>query len=129
MKKIIALFLLFSLSGTLYAAGPYDGIYSVIVSGVTSGYATVHEVDNKMVVIIVDPMPNTPWEPMIGTRRGNSVSLTNVVGVSSSDIQLKVTVNFNDNGPSTATIASCVNGISHVCLFPTGSKFNLEKLF
>ena len=117
MKKIIALFLLFSLSGTLYAAGPYDGIYSVIVSGVTSGYATVHEVDNKMVVIIVDPMPNTPWEPMVGTRRGNSVSLTNVVGVSSSDIQLKVTVNFNDNGSSTATITSCVNGISHVCLF------------
>ncbi|MDV6345397.1 hypothetical protein [Nitrosomonas sp. Is37] len=129
MKKIIALLLHFALSNTVYAAGPYDGIYSVIVSGFISGYATVHEVDNKMIVIIVDPVPNTPWEPMIGTRRGDSVSLRSVPDVSSSDINLKVTINFNDNGPSTATINSCVNGISHVCIYPSGSQFNLEKLF
>lgn len=129
MKKIMAFFLLFALLKPLYAAGPYDGIYSIIVSNFISGYATVHEVDNKIVVIVVDLVPDIPWEPMIGTRTGNSAFLTNVPGVSSSDINLKVTINFNDNGPSTATITSCINGISHVCLFPTGSQFNLEKLF
>ncbi len=134
MKKIIIILtLIFALYGPSYAAGPYDGIYSVRVGGFFSNYASVHEVDNQIVVILVDPNPNATWEPMIGTRSGDVVSLSHIPNVSPSDINLNVTVKFDNNGTSTitatATINSCVNGAAYVCKFPIGIKLDLVKIF
>lgn len=129
MRRIITLILLLALASPLNAAGIYDGIYSVSVSGISLSYASVHEVNNQMVVIIVDPDPSITWEPLIGVRSGNSVSLTHISSVSPSDINLDVTVNLNDSGTSTATINSCSNGINYVCRFPNGQVLNLDKIF
>lgn len=130
MKKIIiGLTLIFALYDQSYAAGPYDGIYSVSVGGFFSNYASVHEVDNQIVVILVDPNPNATWEPMIGTRSGDVISLSHIPGVSPSDINLNVTVKFNNNGTSTATINSCTNGAAYVCKFPIGIKLDLVRIF
>jgi hypothetical protein len=84
MKKIITLFLLFALYSPSYAAGPYDGIYAISFNGFISNYASVHETDNQVIVILVDPNPNNTWGPASGIRTGNSVTLTEISGVSPS---------------------------------------------
>lgn len=129
MKKILVLFLLFISSSSLYAAGPYDGIYSVSISGFVSNYATVHEIDNKIVLVIIDPDPSNTWIAMSGSRTGNIVTLTNIPGVSASDININVTVNFNDSVASTATVNSCADGINYICKFPSDFTLDLNKIF
>lgn len=125
MKKLLlaALLLIPTMS---YASGPYDGIYTVGFKGVLSDYASVHEVNEQVVVIIVAPDPNKTWEPMIGTRNGSIVTLNHIPNVSPSDIQLNVTVDLN---VMKITINSCVNGFNYICPFPTGITLDLNKIF
>lgn len=129
MKKLSALILFFALSNPAIASGPYDGIYAINLDGQVSNYASVHEVDNRVVVIIVDTNPNNTWGPGIGTRIGESVILDHIAGVSPSDVKSNVTINFNNNGATTLTINSCTDGHIYFCGLPAGVTVNLDKIF
>ena len=129
MKKLLFAALLLLNLAAVNAVGPDDGIYAARFNGALTFYVSLHETDNQVVVVIVSPDPNNTWEPMSGTRSGNVLSLTHISGVSPSDIQLTATVNLNINGASTATINSCVDGVSYICQFPPGITFNLDKVF
>ncbi len=129
MKKLIILITLLFLPLTSFASGPFDGIYSISFNGVVENYATVLETNNQIVVVIVDPDPKNTWSPLSGVRTGNSVTLTQLQGVSPSDIKLNTTVTFNDSDVSKATINSCVDGATFNCKFPTGITVDLNKIF
>lgn len=129
MKKIILFALLFAISNFSYAAGPYDGIYAVNLNGFVTNYLTIHENNNKIVAIVIDINPEVSWIPMAGARTDATASVASINGVHAVDINLDVTLNFQDNGTSTATINSCVDGSFYTCKFPSGVELNLVKIF
>ncbi len=129
MKKTIIFVLLFTISNFSYADGPYDGIYAINLNGFVTNYVTIHENDNQVVAIIIDVVPSSTWIPLTGVRNGDSLTATSINGAHAIDIKLNVTVNFQDNGVSTGTVDSCVNGFFYVCKFQSGTELNLVKIF
>ncbi len=129
MKKAIIFIILFTISNFSYAAGPYDGIYAVNLNGFVTNYVSIVENNKQMAAIVIDVDPGTSWIPISGIRNGNSVSAASINGAHAVDIKLNLTINFQDNGVSSATIDSCVNGIHYVCKFQNGTELNLVKIF
>lgn len=72
------LFGLFIFAGKLYAAGPYDGIWSMSYLGASVGYVSTHE-NNGMLLAVFLPGNNSQWEAYAGARSGDTVDLSTIV--------------------------------------------------
>lgn len=123
MRKISLVFAFLLVPMTSFAAGPFDGIYSVNFNGVLGGYASIHEDDtNNMIAVLLEADPDdTTWEAMSGVRNGNNVTLQSIAGT----VILDVSVSFIDSNTGTATINSCVGD----CDFPNGSVLDINRTF
>ena len=133
MKRIIAALVLLFFSTTSNAAGPFDGIYTFSFGGALSGFASIHENNGEMIIVILEPSPfDSTWEAIRGIRNGNSVRLTSIAGT----VNLVIDVIFNgDNFTATATLISCSDkdddpsNDSDNCDIPIGTILNLNKAF
>lgn len=128
INLVAALTLLFPIQS--YAAGPYDGIYSVTLR--YTNYVSIREnTDNNQIVAILlggEPSENT-WSAFTGIRTENSVTLDTLRGVSDDDTVAKAKVVFDNNGNATVTILSCTDGVYYYCAYPAGISFTAQKIF
>lgn len=111
---IVALTLLFPIQ--LFAAGPFDGIYSINLT--STSYVSVQENSStgQMIVMLLDTESSDySWSALTGIRNDNSVILDSIKGVSDVDIVSKAKVVFNSDGNATVTILSCIDGINYYC--------------
>ncbi len=124
MKKSLLAVALLLLPTTSFAAGPFDGIYTMNINGLI-GYASVHENNNSMIIVTLEPSPNdSTWEALSGVRNGNSATLNSILGT----VNLEVSIVFIDNFNGNATIISCI-GDDDDCDFPNGTVINMNKIF
>ena len=126
MKKLLfsIVFLFFPIIS--YAAGPFDGIYSISIPGEPEvSYMSVHENNGNMIAIFIEPDPNdATWEALSGVRVNNSAQLKSVLGTVILDISLV----FNDDQTASATIISCIPD-PEICDIPNNTTLNMTKIF
>ncbi len=76
-----------------FAAGPFDGIYSINLDNNLVGYISVHENDSNMIAIMLETDPfDSTWEAISGIRNNNNANFTSIAGT----IALDISVVFND---------------------------------
>ncbi len=126
MKKLLfaIVFLLFPI--TSFAAGPFDGIYSISIPGDPEiSYVSVHENNGNMIAILIEPDPNdATWEALSGVRTNNNAQLKSVLGT----VVLDISLVFNDNQTASATIISCVPD-PEICDIPNNTTLHMTKIF
>ncbi|SFK56829.1 hypothetical protein SAMN05216302_100974 [Nitrosomonas aestuarii] len=133
MKRIIAALVFLSLTTTVHAAGPFDGIYAFDYNGDVAGFASIHEKNGLMIAVILEPSPfDSTWEALQGARNGNNVRLSSIFGT----IHLVIDATFNDdNFTGAATIISCSDNDDDSsndndnCDTPIGTVLDLTKIF
>ena len=123
MKKMLLALAFLLLPISSYAAGPFDGIYSLNFGGTIIGYTSIHEDEtNNIIAIVFDVEPfESDWDAVSGTRNGSNVTLNSIAGT----VNLNISVVFNDSNSGVATINSCDGD----CDFPNGTALNLNRLF
>ena len=123
MKKLIAAALLL-FSSQLFAAGPYDGIWSIA----PYGYATVSERDGVLVIVSVyNADYGGIWTASQGMRVNNMARMTQIVGIGQSVYDLVI----ESDTTAKITQVSCSVPISsgYYCQFPNGYVLYATKVW
>lgn len=130
MKKIVAIFLFLFSSNSLYAAGPYDGIW-IISENPFAGYFVVTENNGQMIVVGLnlpsEDEPTYSWDAASGIRNNNTVRLETIV---SSSVNVTIDVVMTSDAIFTMTQVSCAPiSADWECKLPNGTQFHGTKIF
>ncbi len=126
MKKLFFAIIFLISPITSFAAGPFDGVYSLSIPGESNSFVSIHENNNnEIVAIVIEPVPNdATWEALVGIRTNNSVQLNSVLGT----VVLQASIVFNDDQTASVTIISCVPD-TEICEIPNNTTLNMTKIF
>jgi hypothetical protein len=105
----------------IYAEGLYDGIWQTS----ESGFSTVNQNGNMIIVIGLDTEDGR-WGASSGILEGNQSIISTII---SGGAQIISRVEFTSLTTATATLISCIPDPGFVCLAPNGFTFVINKVF
>lgn len=123
-KVALAVLILAATASQSFAAGAYDGIWTVSYSGVPVAYYSIHQ--NGDTVVAVELGSSMTWGAGMGTLNGNTALCETIIG----GVQVRASVTFTSPNTLTAIQESCTPvWANYYCLLPNGATVHGVKIF